>query len=939
MDRRDFLKILGASSSAAVISSCGVDKANEKIIPYVIPPAEEIYPGKPLFVNTTCNECPANCGLEVRINEKVYDGVRGLYPTKLEGVKEHPVNDGTLCARGQAGLFRLYHPDRLKRPLMRDNDGNLRVVTWQEAFDRIREELINARGEGKSSAYLSAQVSGSLSDLIDEFCQKMKVERIPEFEFFSHANIKEANRIVFNHPVIPGYHIDQADFMLTIGADIFESFVSPVSHSRQYGKASQNDRFQWYHAEPHISLTGSQANQRMVVIPETEPVLLVFLIQTLIENNLQKKNLPFDVLNRLPTYSIEETTNQTGIPGRILRQLVRDLFRSKSPIVIAGGVSTAHEKGLEVAVLTAMLQWILGSTEEQVDFTHPIEQPNLGNHLEIAKLAKRLNKESIGILFISKIDVKKSLPSNYQFLELIKKSNFTVVLSDCINETVENCDCILPLSHSLECWGDAEPHQGLVSIFQPTIETQYDTFSEGDILLKFLGQNAAHQEYKVYLIEKWGRRFGRNKIDEILEKGYMEYPVTNVSLSLKNRSVRSFLEKSILQADEIGTVLVVAPSIRGYDGRSKTLPLLNEISDPLSSISYGEWISVSDEIAVEMGIRDRDKLEIRANNFEAKLPAKVQKLLPKKVFSVYREFIDFPVTVIDPRSGEMSWNIKNVTIAKTGHRIPLPILSGSMEEENRGLLPHEDEHGHSHQGEYESWYPEHEHDNYRWGMAIDLDSCIGCNACAAACYVENNVALVGKEEHLLGREMSWIRLQPYYDSNETLEFVPMLCQHCDNAPCEPVCPVYATYHNPEGLNVQVYNRCVGTRYCANNCPYKVRRFNWFDFRLPQPLDKMYNPDVSVRDRGIMEKCTFCIQRIRAAKDKAKDEERLVQDGELVPACAQTCPTNAITFGNLEDKSSKVYKLAHSDKAYRALEELGTQPAVHYLRKKGKENES
>ncbi|MEJ2537219.1 MAG: 4Fe-4S dicluster domain-containing protein [Calditrichia bacterium] len=204
--------------------------------------------------------------------------------------------------------------------------------------------------------------------------------------------------------------------------------------------------------------------------------------------------------------------------------------------------------------------------------------------------------------------------------------------------------------------------------------------------------------------------------------------------------------------------------------------------------------------------------------------------------------------------------------------------------------------------------------------------------------MENNIPIVGEKEHLKGREMSWIRLEPFVEK-ETIEFVPMLCQQCDNAPCEPVCPVYAAYHNPEGLNVQVYNRCVGTRYCSNNCPYKVRRFNWFDHLLPEPLDKMYNPDLSVRGRGIMEKCTFCIQRIRAAKDHAKDEGRLVADGEITPACAQTCPTNAITFGNLKDEKSKVYQLAHSDRAYRALEELGTEPAVNYLRKKEGKHEA
>jgi molybdopterin-containing oxidoreductase family iron-sulfur binding subunit len=385
--------------------------------------------------------------------------------------------------------------------------------------------------------------------------------------------------------------------------------------------------------------------------------------------------------------------------------------------------------------------------------------------------------------------------------------------------------------------------------------------------------------------------------------------------------------------------LCIVPSIRTFDGRGKDLPLLKEIPDPLSTITYGDWISVSEATAEEMNLQDRDEVEISLGNLTRQYPVKVMKKMPPAVWMVQREVFPDADTFVDPRSGEASWYLSDVSIRKTGNRLPMPILSGSMKEEGRGLLPHEDKHGHGHGGEHGEWYPEHEHENYRWGMAIDLDSCIGCNACTAACYVENNVPIVGKEEHLLGREMSWIRIQPYVDKQDNMEFVPMLCQHCDNAPCEPVCPVYAAYHNPEGLNVQVYNRCVGTRYCANNCPYKVRRFNWFDYRLEAPLDKMYNPSISVRDRGIMEKCTFCIQRIRSAKDKAKDENRLVADGEVTPACAQTCPTDAITFGNLDDKNSRVYQLAHSERAYYALEELGTKPAISYLRKKRNHHEA
>ncbi|RMG25988.1 MAG: 4Fe-4S dicluster domain-containing protein [Methanobacteriota archaeon] len=224
-------------------------------------------------------------------------------------------------------------------------------------------------------------------------------------------------------------------------------------------------------------------------------------------------------------------------------------------------------------------------------------------------------------------------------------------------------------------------------------------------------------------------------------------------------------------------------------------------------------------------------------------------------------------------------------------------------------------------------------------MAVDLESCTGCSACVAACHIENNVPCVGEEEHILGREMSWIRVQPYYDEHDNMDVLLMMCQQCDAAPCENVCPVFATYHNQEGLNVMVYNRCVGTRYCHNNCPYKVRRFNWFDWTnegyWQEPMVRMANPEIWIRPKGVMEKCTFCVQRIRKAKDIAKDEARKVQDGEIVPACAQTCPTNAIVFGNILDENSKVYQLSQSERKFRVLEILGTQPAVHYLRKEEK----
>ena len=398
-------------------------------------------------------------------------------------------------------------------------------------------------------------------------------------------------------------------------------------------------------------------------------------------------------------------------------------------------------------------------------------------------------------------------------------------------------------------------------------------------------------------------------------------------------------------------MLVITPSIRSFDGRSGVLSLMSEIPDPLTTISYGRWVSISKKDAEEMNIKTGDVVRLETGKGALELPAKVQPGLKRKIFQVHLDQVDSMLLQADQAENEYIAIIPLKKISKTGKTEKIPVLSGSLYSDDRGLLP-EEEHEHEHHEagnekhsnkhhELYTLYKEHDHPDYRWAMSIDLESCIGCSACVAACYVENNVAITGKEEHLKGREMAWLRIEPYYDDETKPRFVPVMCQQCDNAPCEAVCPVFATYHNPDGLNAQVYNRCVGTRYCSNNCPYKARRFNWFEWERPEPFQLMLNPDVSDRPKGVMEKCTFCIQRIRYAKDHAKDENREVRDGEVIPACAQTCPTKAITFGNLKDKNSKIYKKAHSESAYRLLEELGTRPAVYYLNdvKKGNEHES
>jgi Fe-S-cluster-containing dehydrogenase component len=339
-------------------------------------------------------------------------------------------------------------------------------------------------------------------------------------------------------------------------------------------------------------------------------------------------------------------------------------------------------------------------------------------------------------------------------------------------------------------------------------------------------------------------------------------------------------------------------------------------------------------------VEDKDEVELGVGEWRAQLPVRVQPGVADDAWVVQLGVGRVP-TGWSRDSGEANAYVPGLSVRKTLRKLPVALVAGAFGDEGRGVVPgHEvyhfapelKAHGEKHHEQEEiSFYKEPEYVDYRWGMAVDMDLCVGCNACVAACYIENNVPMTGRDEHLKGREMSWIRIEPYYFDDGHADFVPSMCQHCDYAPCEPVCPVFAAYTNEQGLAVQVYNRCVGTRYCSNNCPYKQRRFNWFAWNdRPEPLDLMVNPDVSVRGKGMMEKCSFCYQRIRRARDTAKDENRKIQDGEVTTACQQACPGNAIVFGNLLDANSEVSRWARSNRATRVLEELGTGPAVFYL---------
>jgi len=858
--------------------------------------------------------------------------VREGRPVKLEGIPGHPVSDGGLCVRGQSSLYRLYHPERLRGPLAR-NGGKLRPISWEDAFSRVAGSLKGSREKGRKNLFLSGRTTGSVSRIADAACERLGVERLPEYEVYSHAAVKEANALLFGERDVPHYRIEEADFLLTVGADLLETHVSPVAYTRKISSARAGGDLLWYHVEPHISLTGANADRRYAIAPGREPLLLSFLLREVLEKRTPKVRLPAELLAALPRTTASTVSGITGIPPESLKEIADRLAAAKRPLVIAGGVGTSQPGGLDVASAAGLLQWVTGAFPERVDFARSENYRAVGTLRDMENLSARMGRGEAGVVFLFRTDPVSSLPPRLAFRENLKKADLSVGMGEFLDDTLREADLVLPLSHSLESWGDVEPRRGIVSLLQPVLPPLHDTLSDGDVLLGLLGNPSGKRPaggYRDLLAAAWGKRLGESGRSRLLRQGYLEEAVPKKPVSLDGKKAVSALRGVGEAGDVVKPVLFLTPSLRTFDGRSRNLPLLSEIPDPLTTITYGSWISVSEDTATRAGLRDRDEVTVAAADWKVVLPAKVQPGLPAGVFVVFRDAVPAPPIRTDPRTGGPVDTIEGVRIAKTGRTVAIPILSGSLSQQGRGLIPdpvHREE-----ERRHKRWtlYPEHEHKEYRWAMAVDLDRCNGCTACVAACHIENNVPVVGKKDHLKGREMSWLRIEPFYGKG-AVDFLPMLCQQCHYAPCETVCPVFAAYHNPEGLNVQVYKRCVGTRYCSNNCPYKVRRFNWWQHRWPEPMDRMLNPDVPAREVGVMEKCTFCIQRIRAGKDKAKDEGRKVRDGEFTTACAQSCPTGALTFGNLLDEDSKVYRLAHSERAYRVFETLGTVPSIHYLR--------
>ncbi len=979
IDRRRFLKVLGVTGAgAAALSSCGIGpEPTERLIPYLIQPEDQI-PGTATYYATTCRECAAGCGVRVRVREG--------RAVKLEGNPDSPINRGRLCARGQAALQGLYNPDRIAHPMVRNASGTFEDIDWDGALQRLAAKVSESRGKG--IVFLTGAERSSFGDLVDEWMKQVGGRRM-SYEPFAFEAVRAGNRMAFGTATLPSYDFANAKYLLSFGADFLDTWLSPVefqngfSHAHAFDAGRPASMAKFVYVGPRLSLTGMNADEWIAARPGTEGMLALAMAHVIMSQHLAR--LPADasrLVGLLSSYSPRAIAQLIGIDQETIVRLAREFARSGGGLAVAGGMAMQYPNGAEIVAAVNILNYVVGAVGTLVKFGADLAIGATNTFAELATLTSDMAAGRVALLFVHGTNPAHSLPGAFQ--QALGKVGYKVSFSSYLDETAAACDLILPDHHPLEQWGESRPRAGVTALQQPVVQPVFDTHPTGDLILKLAGKSGTFEDY---LQGKWRTRhsagFDQYWMDSLAKGGiYGEAPTRAVRLADVSKIGFSAPAALAALADQVQQV-VVFPHPALHDGRGANKPWLQELPDPVSKIAWHSWVEVHPDTAAKWGLATGDFLLLKSPFGATKFPAWITRSVRPDVLAVptgqghtaYGRYAKDrsanPFELLGALANEYGGRtfLVQASATKTGEHRKIVTTEGSPRERGRGTVevlglarakslhpgdaPFHHEETPEYAGDAVAWWAERQHEkaeigNYkgeqpRWGLAIDLSKCTGCAACVTACYAENNIATVGEELMQRGREMSWMRLERYWLTDEHGEpqgavNSPMLCQQCGNAPCDPVCPVYAAYHTPDGLNGQVYNRCVGTRYCSNNCPYKVRYFNWYNYAerggeydaFPEPLSMLLNPDVTVREKGVMEKCTFCVQRIRGAQNQARLENRNVRDGDIVTACQATCPSEAIVFGDLNDRHSRVYELAGNPRGYHVLAGLNTKPAITYL---------
>ncbi len=975
MDRRTFLKTAGMGS-IAFATGCNAHPERRLFAP--VRASEDMVTGEPTWYASTCRECPAGCGVLAKNREGRV--------VKLEGNPLHPVNQGKLCARGQAALQGLYHPDRLTQPLVKV-DGRWQPIAIDSAIALLRMRLRDAAAKGTDRIAMLTETAGSPQlELFSALLDRNRSLPPVVYEPLAYAALQQAHALVLGQPVLPTYRLDQADLLIGCGADLLETWLSPVEYGRKFATmhAYQEGRKGFYaHIGAHQSLTGANADQWLACRPGTQSIVVMGLIHAALSQG-RGRGLPEPVLDALrqasAPYSAEKVAQDADLAPDRFSRLSRRLLAAKRPLVLPAAATDNGPTGLAAALGSVWLNAVMDPSFALYDLNrrHRVEiaQPPTAIH----DFWRRAAGQSTELLLLHNVNPVYGGAADPVMDEALRREGlFKVVFGRCMDETAELADLIIPVQHPLEAWDVYESRNGLVSTLQPTLGRINAASSFGDMGLQLWpDRNRPAADYRTFLrqwlerraviatAQEWlavirdGGRFGADR--------QASAPVIQWDLKAVEQLDQTL--RQIKPSPRSQLVLEAVPSLRFFDGRGADHPWLAEMPDPIAQVAWQTLAMIPPALMEENGWEDGQPVDIATAAGRVRLPAYGCPGLHPEAITIAmgqghsamgryaRNQGANPLALLaaGPDGMALSRRAAITALTAAGPLQKLASVSGSPSQHGRKIAPSVtlgqagrpeksgpgltmDEfaltpplpEGYAHERDI---YPPHGHDTYRWGMVIDLDRCTGCGACVAACYAENNVPVVGVAQIVQGREMNWLRIERYQDADDPtrLTFLPMLCQHCDNAPCESVCPVYAPHHSAEGLNNQIYNRCIGTRFCAQNCPYKVRRFNWFEGQWPEPLPMLLNPDVTVRSKGVMEKCSFCVQRIKDGHNRAKNERRAIRDGEVIPACVQTCPAEALAFGNLMDPRSLVRRKMADPRAYQVLGYLNTKPAVIYLKK-------
>jgi molybdopterin-containing oxidoreductase family iron-sulfur binding subunit len=943
--RRDFLSLMGFSVTAASVAACRAPVQHAIPLPVA---SDQLVPGVANHYATTCGGCGAGCPLLV----KQRDG----RPIKIEGNERSRWTGGGTCASGQATVLSLYDDQRLHGPVLRG-----RPVSWKEMDDAVVRALAGGRADRKKVVLLSGTInSPSTRALIARWRERQPRFQHVTYQPVSASALREATRRTFGVAVVPHHDFAAARVIVGLEADFLGTWLSPVEFSRAYARGRRDDGGRSWHVqfESGVSVTGSNADLRIPVAPSALGLVALALLER--------------VARKAGVSGGPPAANPGAVAGAHLDAVADRLWRNRERSLVVSG---SQDVALQTVV--AALNVLLDNVGRTVDPARPSWQDQ-GDDAAMATLVDELNRGQVHALIIWGANPVYDHADPNAFLAGLGKVALSISLADRPDETSAQVAALCPGHHFLEAWGDAEPIEGWFSLRQPLIAPLFDTRAPEESLRAWLEPGPGRApDHRAEL-----RRFWREQLfvrqqeatsfddfwDRSLEAGVVELgPGASRSRSpvlarpdWKLAARRILDEARAAEAGPDHLELHLYRSVALGDGRHANNPWLQELPDPIAKLTWGNFAAISPRLAAERGLSAGDVVALQTERGEIALPVFIQPGQQERTVSVAVGYGRTQAGKAGEGVGANAFPLAGwagpfrrfwtplLALVNTGRREALAASQTHFSMEDRAIAlettPAALAAAATEAEPLPSLWAEQPQGAHRWGMAIDLDACTGCSACVVACQAENNVPVVGKDQVRRQRIMHWLRIDRYVggpDESPAVFHQPMMCQHCGHAPCETVCPVLATTTSSDGINQQVYNRCIGTRYCANNCPYKVRRFNWhnytqnadFDFNMNSTLGRLVlNPDVAVRSRGVMEKCSLCVQRIQLAKNQSLQGQRALGDGDIQTACQQSCPTQAIVFGDLQDPASRVSQLLRGRRAYRLLEELGTRPNVGYLKK-------